>query len=305
MYITNIGFNNRFTMIMSVFVISLLIGSTGLLLLYCSCSKDSVNAPEDNPIQTYDYIAFTAVFDDLDTPGSYQKKLVIAPGDDRTDYRILTPDTVKCGKPKFTRDKTKILFKNENADVNGNPILMVYDILDSTLMYLENQTQGWNNRVYGNNYVWNYSGTGFYFKTNGSNNLKYYNFENRTVEEYDLGVKADPICQRDSEHIIIFVDDNNSYDFLFQNEVMYFGYYNLDLSDLSFERIGDFRLIGANPSEQTYFNRASGLSWNHSDQRYLYSDINSWDIAVWSIFPSYFMAFTTPGVIEKDPVWGH
>lgn len=158
------------------------------IFIIISCT--SANEPLCPSIKRENAVTFIAVFNDPQYKIGFKRKLVIADFYNPSNFTILSPDTVGFTvPPKFSPDKSKILFAVISREVLHNYQFYCYDLISQKIWALEkNSLEPTDRFVYGVYPIWNSEESGFYFSKSSS-------FAGRTVLFYNFYDKSEQLLR--------------------------------------------------------------------------------------------------------------
>ncbi len=253
-------------------------------------------------------VIMTAVYDSLDTNGNFIEKLVICDYTDPSNFEILTDDSFRVSYPKYSPDKNRILFGDNNRyATEAGPLLVIYDIETRSCNLIEyNYSTGFG--LYGSGHIWNNDGTGFFYYDVMAVIVIF------STHYYDLTTSSDELVKRgkgsfgevtpraviSSDTLMVFSNDSVT-------TGQPPGFYFLDESYNYAKRINNPHLIGYN--KNGYLREALGLDYDRESGLIVYSehhtDTIGEKISVTNLDGSYYRNYTSGDFNDLNPVWGY
>ena len=167
---------------MRIFIAVLLLAST--MILYSCSDVNGISEPDQERTIDWviknkpeDLVAVTAIFlnEDESKPWKHSSAIVLLDFYDTRNYKIVTDSSMLAGRPRFSRDKRKLLYEDIYHGIyDMGDEFVVYDIKEDTIQHLS---------LWGELPVWDYDGTGFFYTKEpsfGFQNIRYYHIEDQS-----------------------------------------------------------------------------------------------------------------------------
>ena len=256
-------------------------------------------------------VSMVAVFNERYTPnGAHVEKLVLVDFNNPSNYKIVTNSTMRPEVPKFSQDKTKILFTDLRRFANDEgPQFAVYDITAQEIEFLYHNNDQIN-PVRGFRFIWDRDNNGFFHSMEtfiGNLSLFFHDLSTdiSTTLQTAPHILADiyPAVLADSERLIVFSSDSIETQ---QPE----GFYFTDRNGKYLSRIDNPHLMS-----KTRVNKltreAFTLDWNEASGLIVYAEHfavgainNNRTISVTNLDGSYYKRYTSGSDTDFFPVWG-
>ncbi|MFC1492675.1 hypothetical protein ACFL6O_01845 [candidate division KSB1 bacterium] len=259
----------------------------------CSSPTDT-GYPEPFDVPVEDIVAFSARIEEED--GDYHWRLVLMDFNDKSNYKILNPDSVNFYGIRFSPGKDKILFNGEGSITifDAYPQFFIYRINNNSIEPLQRKVHEDIYPIHGAYPVWFNDESGFYFWSFSwsivISKIFYYEFEenySQLLDTGDYGVRVLGVMKDDS--IIAFnrgsgmhlFDKNGNYVSKIVN-------YNLDRFCSNSIDYGEYG---------SYLN----VDWHSGTERFVIADST---IAITDINNSIYISFEETFSNDYAPVWG-
>ncbi len=224
-------------------------------------------------------------------------RLIIADVENPKNSKILTGKEVAPYKPKFSPDKSKILFGDYTRKMWGvGPPLVIYDMASGSLTRL-------GDNIFGYRYVWNNDNSGFYYSETENRFVDIIFFDVTSMTKHTIletsNYMEHPVGFKGADTLI--VESNNS-----EVADRTHGYYYMDLQGnyLSYIDNPKLELVNVNGIGHK---AVSNLHYNDNIQMFVYkersTDFEGYSISITNIDGSYYKAYTTGEYIDSDPAW--
>jgi len=289
----------------------------GNYMVECSVSDGEYSTSDSVKLIAYQYepvkdmVLLTAMFDELYPSGAYYEKLVLVDYYNPSNYIILTDSTFRVTTPKFSRDKSKILFGDMLRYANdAGPQFVLYNISEGTTQLLyEPPISGWEWELYGIKHVWNYENTGFYHTRECApftleQCVFYYEISTQIWEEVYRSryFRIYPETFINSNTLIVFSNDS-----LVTGQPP--GFYLMDTNGNYLSRVNNPHLLNRNNIGELL--QSVHFDWNNELELLAYSEIFQGPqylgnrISITNLIGTYYKSYT-PGDFLEDcfPAWG-
>lgn len=297
--------------ILSSFVMSISFCKKEIIAPIEEIPDPEIPTPDDGGfnVPPEDLVALTAVFNEKDETGMYLEKLVLLDYNNPSNYMIVTDTTYQVIRPKFSPDKSKILFGDEFRiyhDV-GPPQCIYYhqDRVIQRLLLHPNSSLPF----FALERIWNLDNDSFYFSdlpVFWYASIYFFRISPHSVEtvlesEFKLEYSVYPIALISPDTLMILKE------FTYQeNENPEF--YLLNLLDKSLFKINNPYLFNTN--NKGYKLNAYALDWNNELRLFVYGERFQkvkggigHKISVTNLNGNYYRNYTL-GASDSFPVWG-
>ncbi len=220
---------------------------------------------------------------------------------DTRNYKVVTSKEIAAVSPRFSRDKSIILFNDYARYVHdGDPPFVMYDINNDVVK----DVALYPDALHGQYPLWNYDNTGFFFSKHifGLNVLNFYDFSTETVKNAfsGNGFASLPIGWKDPETLIVT-------GVTLQESGRRGGYYFMDRAGSNLVPIDNPHLEHIN-RDGINKKAAYNAEWDEDLELFVYAEIDStvrgYSISVTNLDGSYYQSYTYGGFLDDHPVWG-